>query len=127
MTVRRLGKVRDVLPTAGVAANSGTGNQRVSSSGGESADETTGETNRRIQVRGWVREEGRRVVLVRGPRVLNLKHEAGIESVYPTGSPISARDGSVLDQARQPAGGRQQAVDAPVPEKYRLFLSNALF
>src|SRR5207244_245038 len=75
MTIRGLGNVRDVLPAAGVAVDSRTGNQRASSGRSESADERTGETNRRIQVRGWVREKGCRVVLIRGPRVLNLKHE----------------------------------------------------
>src|SRR4029077_15872737 len=90
MTVRGLGIVRDVLPAAGVATNLRTGNQRAASGRGESADETTGETNRRIQVRGWVSEKSRRVVLIRGPRVLNLKHETGVESMYVAGAPIPA-------------------------------------
>ncbi len=92
VTVSGLRNVRDVLPTAGVAADSRTGNQRAASGRGESANERTGETNGRIQVRGWVREKGRRVVLVRSPRVLNLKHETGVESVHVAGAPISAGD-----------------------------------
>ncbi len=92
MTVGRFGNVGDVLTPARVAVDSWAGNQRVSPRRGESANETTGKTNRRIQVRGCVGEKGRRVVLIRGPRVLNLKHEARIESMYVTGAPISTRD-----------------------------------
>src|SRR5260370_33882566 len=74
------------------AVNSWAGSHRVSPRRGESANETTGKPNRRIQVRGCLGEKGRRVVLIRGPRVLNLKHEARIESMYVTGAPISTRD-----------------------------------
>ncbi len=59
MTVRCLGNVGDVLPAAGVAADSGTRNQRAASGRGESADETTGKTNRRDQPSGWVHEARR--------------------------------------------------------------------
>ena len=75
MTVSRFGNVGDVFAAAGVAVDSRTGNQGVSSGRGKSTNETTGKTNRSIQVRWGVREKSRRVVLVRSTRVLNLKHE----------------------------------------------------
>src|ERR1700730_16785663 len=56
MTVSRSGDVGDVLAAAGVAADSGTGNKGAPSGRGESANETAGEPNRSIQVRGRVRK-----------------------------------------------------------------------
>src|SRR5258708_12981093 len=90
MAAWALGHFVLALPAASVAADSRAGNQRAASGRGESADEGTGETNRRIQARECVREKGRRVVLIRSPRVLNLKHETSVEGMYVTGAPISA-------------------------------------
>ncbi len=75
MTVRRLRNVGDVLSAAGVAADSRTRDERGTSRSSESADESTGKTDGREQVGGGVREASRRVVLICGPCVLNLKHE----------------------------------------------------
>src|SRR5258708_38704779 len=94
MRGRCSGTVGKVLTAVGVATDSGTGNQGTASCRRESTDETAGETNRCIQIRGWVREKRRRVVLVRGPGILNLKPEAGVKSMDPTGAPISARNTS---------------------------------
>ncbi len=64
--------------------------------------------------------------MVRDARVLNLKHETGVENMHVTGAPVSAGNRPLLDQAREAAGGSQQTVDSTVSEKHRVLLSKVL-
>src|ERR1700738_677002 len=103
MTVRCLGNVRDVLPAAGAAPNSGAGNQCAASRRGASPHETIDKSDLIGQIGGCVRETGLGVVLVRGPCILNLEHKTWVENMYVASAPVSARYRPVLHQTRQTA------------------------